>query len=368
MKLDKSLSAYLDLLRFTAATAVLLGHMEQDGLYMRWLPLSWFSHEAVMIFFVMSGFIIYSSTVRSARTWADYAAARLSRVYSVALPAVLFCASLGLLITLNGEVDTQRLSNYRVFSAWDVVSSLLFLNEAFGNDVALSLNGPYWSLCYEVWYYVLFGIFLFLRGRQRVLCLVFGVLVAGPAVMALFPIWVIGAVLAANAEGEGRLQRGWAWLAYLGSFALIIIVNTSGVDHLIRVYLHDHIPGFWRLGDSQRLVTDYLIGLAVVLHILSFSGLNPSFRRFFGQLAPLAKYLAGFSFTLYLFHRPMTQLSGYAFPNTAESILQSLTWLLAILLACLLISYGTERQLGVWRAFFVERLRKLPVFLADRRI
>lgn len=362
MKLDQSLSAYLDLLRFTAALAVLLGHMEQDGLYMRWWPLSWFSHEAVMIFFVMSGFIIYSSTVRSARTWADYAAARLSRVYSVALPAVLFSVSLGLMVAISGAVDTQRLSNYRDFSAWDMASSLLFLNEALGSEAALTLNGPYWSLCYEVWYYVLFGCFLFLRGWQRVLCFLLGGLVAGPAVLALFPIWVIGALLAANADGEGRLQRGWAWLAYFCSLALIFGINVSGVDHLVRIYLHDHIPGFWRLGASQRLVTDYLIGLAVVLHILSFSGLNPGFRRFFGQISPLAKYLAGFSFTLYLFHRPMSQLTGYAFPNTEQSIIRSLACLLAILLACLLISYGTERQLGAWREFFVRRLRKLPVF------
>lgn len=331
---------------------------------MRWLPLSWFSHEAVMIFFVMSGFIIYSSTVRSARTWADYAAARLSRVYSVVLPAVVFSVGLGILVGLGGEVDTQRLSNYRDFSAWDVASSLLFLNEGIGIADALTLNHPYWSLCYEVWYYVLFGFFLFLRGWWRGLCLILGGIVAGPAVLALFPVWVIGALLAAQANGEGHLQSVWAWLGYLVSLAVIVGINVSGVDHVIRIYLHDHIPGFWRLGASQRLITDYLIGLAVVLHILSFSGLNPGFRGLFGQLAPFAKYLAGFSFTLYLFHRPMTQLAGYAFPNTDLSMSYSLAWMVAILAACLLISYGTERQLGAWRAFFVKGLRKLPVFSA----
>ncbi|PKO37965.1 MAG: hypothetical protein CVU33_10545 [Betaproteobacteria bacterium HGW-Betaproteobacteria-6] len=215
MKLDQSLSAYLDLLRFTAASAVLLGHMEQDGLYMRWLPLSWFSHEAVMIFFVMSGFIIYSSTVRSARTWADYAAARLSRVYSVALPAVVFSVGLGLLVGLSGEFDTQRLSNYRDFSVLDVASSLMFLNEAFGYKATLSLNHPYWSFCYKV-------------------C------------------------------------------------------------------------------------------------------------------------LAGFFFTLYYLHQSMTQLVGYAFPNTELLIAHSLACMSAILLTCLLISFGAERRLGAWRAGFAE--------------
>lgn len=58
MTLKPALSAYLDCLRFIAAFAVLLGHMDQDGLSMVWMPLSRYSHDAVVIFFVLSGFII----------------------------------------------------------------------------------------------------------------------------------------------------------------------------------------------------------------------------------------------------------------------------------------------------------------------
>ena len=49
---------YINFLRFTAAIAVMLGHLDQDGIPMNWLPLAKFSHEAVIVFFVLSGFII----------------------------------------------------------------------------------------------------------------------------------------------------------------------------------------------------------------------------------------------------------------------------------------------------------------------
>ena len=62
MKISPAQSAYLDFLRFVAALAVLLGHMKQNGFDMAWMPLARFSHEAVVVFFVMSGFIVYTST------------------------------------------------------------------------------------------------------------------------------------------------------------------------------------------------------------------------------------------------------------------------------------------------------------------
>ncbi|MDP3537322.1 MAG: acyltransferase [Azonexus sp.] len=355
MRLDRSLSAYLDLLRFVAALAVLLGHMEQDGLYMSWMPLFAFSHEAVIIFFVMSGFIIYTSTLNSGRHWGDYAVARVSRVYSVALPAVIFSLFLSLTVAYASSPTEAQLSNFRPFSLWDVSSSLLFLNEAFGNKAGLSLNGPYWSLCYEVWYYVIFGVFLFVRNNQRAFWLAAAAIVAGPAVLALFPIWIMGALLAAKWEKFPAITQRVAWAIFLGSIAVIILINASGVGTLIRVYLHDHVPGFWRLGSSQKLLTDYVTGIAVVLHIVAFSSLNAGFKAFFLRFEKIFKYLAGFSFTLYLFHRPLTQLAGYYMPNTEASIVRSLFVLFAILLMCVIISYGTERRLGFWRAFLAKR-------------
>ena len=98
MKLSPAHSAYLDFVRFTAATTVLLGHMMNDGFDMSWAPIGYYGHEAVVVFYVMSGFIIYSSTAGRGGSGLDYLVARASRIYSVALPAVLFSLALSLLV------------------------------------------------------------------------------------------------------------------------------------------------------------------------------------------------------------------------------------------------------------------------------
>jgi hypothetical protein len=55
-------SIYLDAVRFIAALAVLVGHLDQDGLYAYWLLIGRYSHEGVVIFFVLSGLVITHST------------------------------------------------------------------------------------------------------------------------------------------------------------------------------------------------------------------------------------------------------------------------------------------------------------------
>ncbi len=355
MRLGGELSSYLDCLRFLAATAVLFAHMQQDGLYMEWLPLARFSHEAVIVFFVMSGLIICSTTFASHRDLRTYAIARLSRVYSVALPAVVFCLLMTAFVPA-GVLKPGELTNYHPVTAWSVVSSLLFLNESWLNPADLTLNGPYWSLCYEVWYYVAFGAFMFLEGKKRWIVLAGTCLIMGPSVLALFPIWLAGAWVASGRRfGSDSWSTGKATWIFIASFVVILAINWSGIDATLKRAFHDHVTGFWRLESSQRLVTDYLVGLAILANLLAFGRLRPGFRRFFGRTVGVFKYLAGFSFTLYLFHRPMTQLLGYYFPNTDKSIPYSIALGFGILATCLLISYGTERQLKFWR----DRLARL---------
>ena len=310
MTLKPALSAYLDLMRFVAALAVLLGHMDQDGLSMSWLPLSRFSHEAVIIFFVLSGFIIYYSTTSRTTSWQQYMVARLSRVYSVALPSVVLCGLLALWLTQQSGFDPARYSNYSQPTVSDTISSLLFLNQSWLNEADVPLNKPYWSLCFEVWFYVIFGAYLFARGRRRWLLVGVATLTAGPAVLALLPIWLMGAWLAASGRFDSHWAAWRAWMAFLVPIVFIVFINVSGIDAIIRQNLYDVVPGFWRLGVSQRLVTDHLIGAALCLHISAFTSLPATVQGLFVRYQKWFATLAGFSFTLYLFHRPMTQLLG----------------------------------------------------------
>jgi peptidoglycan/LPS O-acetylase OafA/YrhL len=349
MKLSVDLSAYLDFLRFVAALAVLLGHMDQDGIAIGWLGLTYFSHEAVIVFFVLSGFIIRHSTFAKASTARAYAVARLSRVYSVALPAVLACSALAWIVHAIGLDEVTSHPSFRAFAAQDIASSLLFLNESWSNSSNLSLNPPFWSLCYEVWFYVLFGVFTFARGSWRWPLMALVALVAGPAVLVLLPVWLMGAWMAARVDWSKTWSSGFAWAGFLLPLVLMVTINVTEFDLALRGWLKDQIAPMWRLGSSQRFATDYLLGLLMVLHIRSFPSLPFGVRQWFVRWQRVLAGLAGFSFTLYLFHRPLTVLLGMYAPSQPGAVVYPLAVTVTILLICWGISFGTERQLPRWR-------------------
>lgn len=368
MPLTPALSAYLDFLRFTAALAVLLGHLTQDGFALGWIPLSHLSHEAVVVFFLMSGYIITASTqARASAGAAEYVVARVSRIYSVALPAVVFSVLMSLAVEGWTPELTGEIASWRPFSWADIVSSLLFWNESWSSwreGTQLTLNGPYWSLCYEVWYYLLFGLFFFVRGPWRWPLLFVAAAVAGPAIMVLFPIWVFGAWLAMNPERLPRPSRAAAWLLWLGCPALIWWLNVSDLDQFLKSWLHNRVPGFWRLEASQRLFTDYLIGLLLAGHLWAWAGLPERVQSLWQRSAAFWAALAGFSFTLYLFHRPMTTFAAKLAGNAANDVSLSLLAAVASLLACWLLAFGTERQLPRWRRL----VRRLVARFAPARV
>jgi peptidoglycan/LPS O-acetylase OafA/YrhL len=363
MRLDPSHSAYLDLLRFAAALSVLFGHMGQDGFEMSWMPLAHLSHSAVIIFFVMSGFIIHVSTVGRSASAADYVIARASRVYSVALPAVVFSVLLSLLVHAWRPEMAQALPGYRELQARDIVASLLFLNESWSSERAgtqLTLNGPYWSLCYEVWYYVLFGLFCFVRGAWRWPAIGAAALIAGPQIVVLFPIWCMGAWLASRMGSLPRLAPGRAWALYLAGPLLIAAIPYFDIDVALRTWLHQAVPGFWRLEGSQRFLTDHLIGVAVATHIYAFTSLPEGYRALFRARQRVFSFLAGFSFTMYLFHRPMTSLAGQILAPEWRGTAGAMLMAVLLVLTCWLLSLPTEAQLPRWRRMISPLVRRRP--------
>ena len=360
MKLAPAHSAYLDFVRFTAALAVLLGHMSLDGFDMSWIPLATLSHEAVIVFFVMSGFIIYSSTAGRGGSGLDYLVARASRIYSVALPAVLFCIALSLVVGWLAPQLIPSIPAWRPFSLGDIAGSLLFTSESWSSfkpNTALTLNGPYWSLCYEVWYYIVFGLYFFVRSAWRWPLVMLSCLIAGPQIVVLLPIWCLGAWMAAHRDSLPRLSQHMAWFMFIAGPLLIVAIKVSAIDQIIEFYLHNAIPGFWRLEGSQRLVTDHIVALAIAANLYAFSFLGGSVHRGFQRARPLLAWLAGFSFTLYLFHRPLTDIAGEVLPSSWRTVPASMLATVVFLVLCWLISHLTEQRLPVWRAGLNRMLR-----------
>jgi len=297
----------------------------------------------------MSGYIVYSSTTSRHTSGRDYAVARISRIYSVALPAVVFSVLLAAYAASRWPGPATDIASWRPFSLGDIAASLLFLNESAGFSTQLALNGPYWSLCYEVWYYVLFGVFFFVKSRWRWPLLLLVAAVAGPAILVLFPIWVLGAWLASRPRQLLSMAPMMALVVWVGAVAFIWVLNTSGIEQVIKSYFHNRVPGFWRLEASQRLFTDYAIAVALAAHLIAFAFLPTAIQDFFLRTRALWAALAGFSFTLYLFHRPVTSLAGALMPDARNDAGVAVGVTAAVLLGCWLVAFVTEHQLPAWR-------------------
>ena len=86
-KLPAGFALYLDLVRVVAALAVLLSHVLPVFGFGKFFPA--YGHDAVVVFFVLSGFVIAYACDRKDVTFLDYALSRLVRLWPVAAPALI---------------------------------------------------------------------------------------------------------------------------------------------------------------------------------------------------------------------------------------------------------------------------------------
>jgi peptidoglycan/LPS O-acetylase OafA/YrhL len=82
------MSLILDVIRFTAASLVLLHHVawRKFGTYVPW-HFTQTAIEPVMAFFVLSGFVIALTAETNDRTAGQYFLSRATRLLSVTIPA-----------------------------------------------------------------------------------------------------------------------------------------------------------------------------------------------------------------------------------------------------------------------------------------
>jgi peptidoglycan/LPS O-acetylase OafA/YrhL len=308
-------SVNLDVLRALAAAAVLLSHwrallfVDYPDLHAHKLLLvvpyivSGAGHQAVIIFFVLSGYLIGSSVVRNLRRgrwdWREYVFQRLTRLWIVLIPALVLCAVLDgvgmashaapmLYLGLAGNHVTPDVAASHGIR--EFFSNMFFLQQTaappYGSD------GPLWSLANEFWYYLMFPCALIaLRGGSKWwwralhgVVLVLMLVLLSPAIVKLFPAWLAGAALAFFELPE--MPRG-----------------------LRPVVMGAYVPVFFYLAKAHFIpvtISDYVLTAATIplmLCLLSYrSAAHPS--RWVG----LARRSAGFSYTVYLVHVPFLTL------------------------------------------------------------
>jgi peptidoglycan/LPS O-acetylase OafA/YrhL len=318
-KLNKSASAHLDMIRGLAAWAVMWGHLRAlffvdfRHLERGSLPLSvlyfftGFGNQAVMVFFVLSGFLISSAIigrrVSGDWSWHDYAMDRASRLYVVLIPGLLFGLlwdKMGSLLFEFRHIYSQPIDGFGTAVAQSQLTFDTFLGNLFFLQTILcptfGSNGPLWSLANEFWYYVLFPVALAAgvawaspSVRTAIPLTILTACLAvflGPHILVGFLIWLTGTVLVfANAN--------WRFLAKsrLNLYALATILLLSGC--LISA----------RSGRHVILGSDLCVGIAFSLFL--FAVLQMDMEKEGSAYPRAAHFLAGFSYSLYVLHFPL---------------------------------------------------------------
>lgn len=215
--------AILDGMRGLAALAVITDHVHSD-LMTTLLP---GRYLAVDFFFVLSGFVlahVYLDRLRSGMTLGGFMKVRLVRLYPLYIAGTLLGAGLMFINIAQGWNDA---------SFGQLATSLLFAlfllpcppPLSIWPDAPYALNGPAWSLFFELFINTIFAITA--RWVTPVVCLVF---------MALG-----GVLLVPTAFGFGQLDGGFAWSNFIAGFPRVTFSFFTGV-WLYQIRAHDRLP------------------------------------------------------------------------------------------------------------------------------
>jgi len=384
---------WLDLFRWIAAVAVLFTHAN-NRFFTKVLSLpptdrsighyafaliSGFGWPAVMIFFVLSGYLVGGIWVLKYRnnekfSLIDYAAARLTRLWIVLLPALVLTFALNMIgIHLFRGMETGVYSLYGsegnvtlLHDAWTASCNVLFLQSAF--CFQYGDNGALWSLFNEFWYYVAFplvllGLFSTYSIGTRIAffamaCIILILLgqfqfifVAAP-LAPYFLLWCLGIVVALRDRPFIPLTP---WLSAALFLAYLVVWRTIPSNFL----------------ESQpliRFVSDLVLtGLfSQLLLAMKVDAQLPA-----PPLPGISNVLASFSFSLYCINMPALNLYAAALmhwfetgwklvPRGIVDYLIALGGVAFSLLIAYLFSLATERNTSRIRSFVASKLGRPP--------
>ncbi len=344
--MTRGFSIYLDALRFGAAFVVLLSHFayprftEGRWIWIRELNLG---SDAVVVFFVLSGLVIAHVGLKRSSDAKQFVFDRVTRLLSVALPALLVGFCLDRIGALNDPIFYDGWF-YNPLPLWEILlRGLTFSNEWQGLSARLGTNGPYWSLSYEAAYYMLFAIALYARGAARVALLLFAAVLVGVNVLLLLPAWLMG-VAAQRVIANGWLPTGR--FALLCAFLPIVAYITALVFGVPGHLYNETWVTIFRLGFSDEFLWNNILAMFVAVHLAGVAGLTSKSKpvRFEKQI----RWLAGGSFSLYLLHYPVLQFLG-AYGVGQGSIMGDAYLMTLTLVLCYVFATVFERRLDLWR-------------------
>jgi peptidoglycan/LPS O-acetylase OafA/YrhL len=374
--MSRAFSIYLDLLRLGAALMVVFSHWVFFPVFTGTDYASIRSHDlggdGVVIFFVLSGLLIaFAAEKRKSEGPMLFGADRLSRLWSVALPALVFCYSLDVIGFRIDPAIYAGVGYQGDVSINGLLANATFTNQLWFSNVQPGSNGPYWSLGYEAWYYAIFAAWFFTSGKWRYALTGLLAFLAGPKILLLAPSWVLG-LFVWNQIKSGKVEmlgRRNSQLLAIIPVALYAVAHGFGL-HTILLDLTTAALGetmMWRLGFSDTFLWALVLGPLVAAHIYGVAGWlgnKDDVPSWVDRSEPAVRWLAGGSFALYLIHFPVMHFSAAILPGEASEIWrQALVFIIPCAVAYVFAEVSERRRpaLRNWLRDILDRPDTKPV-------
>lgn len=345
---------WLDWLRFSAAFVVVICHargssfVEYGRLEQKYHSLlvatafafSRVGQEAVILFFVLSGFLVGGRSLQRAINQSFslfcYSIDRVTRIYMPLLPALVLTACL---LLYRGENLCPL-----VFCG-----NLVGLNGVFVEDYGG--NSPLWSLAFEIWFYVMWGSVLGLTTLKKRLAraiawlLILASLAVFTRLQPLFLFcWLLGVLgtigRPANTKGLKLLVAGFIIVC-----ATVILQLSSDTVSLNVGLLNKYLPS-----DSISIL---ILASGYVMLLRSISTWRPQ-RGMLTVFERSGTLLASWSYSLYLTHFPVLNICELIIPGRSSEVsFTSVSIFVLRILVCIIFGiilyYFFERKTGIMR-------------------
>jgi peptidoglycan/LPS O-acetylase OafA/YrhL len=371
---NKAVSFYLDFLRVLAAFYVFIFHVGSMQIggnivfatreYSENLGLTYrAAHYFVIVFFVLSGFLITMSASRPNMSLKTFMAARLGRLYSVLIPALLLSILTAQFLISTSVFNKELIgNNSNLFQR--VVLNISFLSESWGLNATPPLNTPFWSVHYEFMYYLIIASCLLIKGKLKYIILASVLLLAGVKILLLFPCWFMGSILYFLIRSNRLVPPAPSFVVFVSTLVFLVFIISDRIFLPFEFFQGNNSLFGITLFFSSNYLADYFFAFLVVANIYGFFGfskiiLNLCESKIFNETDRFFKVVSNCSYTLYMFHMPLLFFFSSIWLYDKANTYHQVSLIGIVLIAVYFIAKQTEWKVDFWRKTLSKIINRL---------
>ncbi|MCK9477928.1 MAG: acyltransferase [Firmicutes bacterium] len=295
---------YLTRLKITEQEINFFGSLSEKLMYiMKYTPLRiiWLGHEAVILFFVLSGFVMSLSLFsRHKPTYSTYLVKRICRIYIPYVVTILFAILLKKL-SYSGEIPALSTAFNNAWQIPDNECRAILSHLALIGDFDTNIyDGSIWSLVHEMRISLIFPLLVGTYKNTR----------AAPSLLTAFlPSFIAYFIIQYNMSVSSLVMT----IHYTGLFLFGTIIakyryrlinstkKFSDIKMLILLFAASLIYAFsaWSLSFAPEIIHDWISAVGTALFIILLMSWDKAIRLFQNKAFV---FLGRISYSLYLWH------------------------------------------------------------------